>query len=238
MASFRRKPSNTSRVWLDREMADFGRGLGEGAMVLDAGAGEQPYRHHFGHCVYEAADFQAVKKDYAESTYVCDLARIPVQDGRFDAVIFSQVMEHLPEPGAVLAELNRVLKPGGVLFYSGPLWFEEHEKPYDFYRYTRFALHHLFERAGFTLEEPRWLEGYLGTVTKQLRQMKKMLPLSPRAYGGGLASLPILAMALAFRPLAAVLAYGFAHADRRFRYTAKGYPINYVAIARKAASPR
>jgi SAM-dependent methyltransferase len=166
---FRRKRLNPSRVWLEREMAEFAGRLPAGALVLDAGAGEQPYRHHFLHCRYEAADFEAVKKRYATSTYVCDLARIPVEDGRFDAVVFSQVMEHLPDPLAVLKELHRVLKPGGVLFYSGPLWFEEHEKPYDFYRYTSFALRHLFEASAFQIEDLRWLEGYLATATKQLR---------------------------------------------------------------------
>ena len=60
------------------------------------------------------ADFEKVDKEYAQSTYVCDLASIPVEDERFDAVVFNQVLEHLPEPKRVLAELNRVLKKGPV----------------------------------------------------------------------------------------------------------------------------
>ena len=216
-------------------MAGFARSLPAGALVLDAGAGHQPYRHHFVHCRYKSADFEAVKKRYACNTYVCDLRRIPVENGRFDAIIFSQVMEHLPDPLAVLRELHRVLKPGGVLFYSGPLWFEEHEKPYDFYRYTSFALRHLFETSRFHIEDLRWLEGYLGTVTKQLNAMINTLPLSLRAYGGGIASVPILLLSLAFRPIASLLAYSFAYADRQFRYTDKGYPINYLAIVRRLA---
>jgi hypothetical protein len=65
--------------------------------------------------------------------------------------------------------------------------------------------------------------------------MIKTLPWSPSAYGGGIASLPIAALALLFRPLAALLAYSFAHADSQFRFTAKGYPINYLAIVRRPA---
>jgi SAM-dependent methyltransferase len=233
MALRRRKRLNPSRVWLDREMVAFAARLPEGAVVLDAGAGDQPYREHFSHCRYEAADFEAVSKPYAKSTYVCDLTQIPVEDARFDAIVFSQVMEHLPDPLAVLKELRRVLKPGGVLFYSGPFWFEEHEKPYDFYRYTSFALRHLFQAASLQVEDLRWLEGYLATVTKQLKGMKKSLPTSLSAYGGGLASVPIFCLAMAFRPLIRLLAYSFAHADGRTRYTAKGYPINYLAIVRR-----
>ena len=228
-----RKRLNPSRVWLDREMAAFAARVPNGALVLDAGAGDQPYRHHFGHCRYEAADFEAVNKPYAKSTYVCDLTRIPVEDQRFDAIVFSQVMEHLPDPLSVLRELRRVLKPGGVMFYSGPLWFEEHEKPYDFYRYTSFALRHLFGQADFHVEDLRWLEGYLATVTLQLKTMRKRLPMSLSAYGGGLASVPILCLAMAFRPMARILAYSFAYADSQTRYTANGYPINYLAIVRR-----
>ena len=235
MRVFRKKRLNPSRVWLEREIADFARKLPAGALVLDAGAGDQPYRHHFTHCHYESADFEAVEKRYVPSTYVCDLTRIPVEDHRFDAILFSQVMEHLPDPLAVLKELHRVLKPGGVLFYSGPLWFEEHEKPYDFYRYTRFALHHLFEASAFEIEDLRWLEGYLATVTKQLKAMIKTLPLSLSAYGGGIASVPILLLALAFKPMARLLAFCFAYADGQFRYTKKGFPINYLAIIRRPA---
>jgi SAM-dependent methyltransferase len=231
----RKKKLNPSRVWLEREISAFARKLPAGSLVLDAGAGHQPYRHHFVHCRYETADFEAVKKRYAHSTYVCDLARIPVEDHRFDAIIFSQVMEHLPDPLSVLRELHRVLRPGGILFYSGPLWFEEHEKPFDFYRYTSFALHHLFETSSFQVEDLRWLEGYLATVTKQLNAMIKMLPFSLRAYGGGIVSVPIFLLAVVFRPIAGLAAYSFAYADRQFRYTDKGYPINYLAIVRRPA---
>ena len=59
---------------------------------------------------YESADFQQVDKEYQPVTYVCDLAEIPVEDNRYDAIVFNQVMEHLPEPETVLRELARVLK--------------------------------------------------------------------------------------------------------------------------------
>jgi len=216
-------------------MTGFAARLPAGALVLDAGAGKQPYRQHFAHCRYETADFEKVDKKYAQSTYVCDLSNIPVEDNRFDAVVFSQVMEHLPDPLAVLVELRRVPKPGGRLFYSGPLWYEEHEQPYDFYRYTQFALRYLFDKAAFEVEELRWLEGYLATVTRQLRRMASALPLSFSAYGGGLAGVPTFLLALFFKPFARVLAFSFAHADGRTRYIKKGYPINYLAIVRRPA---
>ena len=133
--------------------------------MLDAGSGRAPYRDLFTHARYETADFLAVKgKTYTEQDYVCDLADIPVEDARFDHVLLTQVLEHIPEPRLVLAELHRVLKPGGTLWLTAPLFYAEHEKPYDFYRYTQFGLRHLLEGAGFAVREVEWMEGYLGTA--------------------------------------------------------------------------
>ena len=62
------------------------------------------------------------------------------------------------------------------MIYSGPLFYEEHEQPYDFYRYTQFGLRYLFSSAGFIIERLAWLEGYLGTVGYQLNTMARYLP--------------------------------------------------------------
>lgn len=231
-----RKPSKSrSRVWIEVEISRFAERLAKGARVLDAGAGDQRYRPKFAHCVYESADFEQVDKPYAASTYKCDLRSIPAPDRSFDAVVFTQVMEHLPDPLAVLRELNRLMKPGGRLFYSAPLWFEEHEKPYDFYRYTQFGVRHLFESAGFEVKELRWLQGYLGSVSHQLRHMARSLPKSPAGYGSGpQATLRYMAFA-AFRPVARQLAKAAARADAESRYVESGFPIDYMAIVEKRA---
>ena len=114
---------NSSRFRLDQENRGFAETIPQGSLVLDAGAGSQPYRYLLEHTQYESADFEAVDKVYAKSTYVCDLKAIPVENNRFDYILFNQVMEHLPEPSAVLKELNRVLKPGGKMIYTGPLFY-------------------------------------------------------------------------------------------------------------------
>jgi len=146
---------NSPRIWMDREIESFGKSLPEGSLVLDAGAGKQAYRGKFAHCRYEAADFEKVDKTYAKSTYVCDIKAIPVEDGRFDAILFTQVMEHLPDPQAAAREFHRVLKPGGRILYTGPFWYEEHEQPYDFYRYTQFGVRQVFGQAGLEVVDLR-----------------------------------------------------------------------------------
>jgi SAM-dependent methyltransferase len=227
------QPFNSSRARLWRENAAFAAALPPGALVLDAGAGQSPYRSLFEHTRYECADFQQVNKEYAKQTYTCDLRSIPVEDGRFDAVVFNQVMEHLAEPLAVLRELTRVLKPGGRLIYSGPLFYEEHEQPYDFYRYTQFGLKYLFAQANLQIERLDWLEGYFGTLGYQLRTASDCLPRRPRAYGGGMVGLLAASGAVVLRGPFRLLSVIMHRLEMRSKLTSVGYPKNYVAILRR-----
>jgi SAM-dependent methyltransferase len=114
-----------------------------------------------------------------------------VKNERFDFIIFTQVLEHLPEPGKVLAELYRVLKPCGKIFCTAPLYFPEHEIPYDFFRYTQYGLRYLFENEGYIIERIDGLEGYYGTCERQLNLMVKNLSVNPKNIGCGLFSLII-----------------------------------------------
>lgn len=220
--------SSRHRLWIENQA--FAATVPAGARVLDAGAGDGPYRALFGHACYESADFEQVDKAYAPSTYVCDLAEIPVEDERFDYIVFNQVMEHLPEPGIVLDELHRVLRPGGRMIYTGPLFFEEHETPYDFYRYTQYGLRYLFGRAGFEVARLEWLEGYFGTVGYQLNRMARYLPVRPGALGGGLGGLATAPLMMAAKGVFGALSVGFHRLETKAKFVGAGYPKNYVAI--------
>jgi SAM-dependent methyltransferase len=228
---------NSSRVHLARANAAFARGVEPGMRVLDAGAGDAPYQHMFAHAHYESADFEKVAKSYGETTYVCSLDAIPVEDNRFDRIVFNQVLEHLPEPITVLKELHRVLKPGGLMICSAPLYYEEHEQPYDFYRYTQFGHRHLFDRSSFEMLSIEWMEGYFGTVSYQMQCMFRSLPADPRA-------LPLrwwlplaYPVVLATKIMAGFLMMFFSKLDIASKFTQAGHPKNYVVIVRKPGAP-
>lgn len=221
---------NSSRYRLRKEISLFAETIPKGALVLDAGAGDQPYRSYFSHASYESADFEKVDKGYASSTYVCDLAQIPTEDNRFDYIIFNQVMEHLPEPQLVLNELFRVLKTGGKMYYTGPLFYEEHEIPYDFYRYTQFGLKHLFAKSGFEIEKLEWLEGYFGTVAYELNAMAKYLPTSPKDISNNISGyllVPVLLILKFFFKLTSIL---FHRLEKHHKFVKKGFPKNYICV--------
>jgi SAM-dependent methyltransferase len=124
--------------------------LPSGARVLDVGAGQAPYAELFQHVDYRTSDWEhSVHPNARRADYIGSADDLPIQDWLFDAVINTQVLEHVAEPARVLAELFRVLRPGGTLYLSVPLVWELHEEPHDYYRYTPHSLRYLLERAGF-----------------------------------------------------------------------------------------
>ncbi|WP_421840172.1 class I SAM-dependent methyltransferase [Mycobacterium sp.] len=212
---------SSSRWHLDRWIAEAGRvGSGKSFRVLDAGAGIAPYRHHFEHVTYETADFGAVDKQYAHLDYTCRLEELPMADETYDLVLCSQVLEHVPDPIAVLREIRRVLKPDGQAWLSAPLFYEEHETPYDFCRYTQFAWRRMAAEAGFTVESLEWLEGYYGTISYQLMMASNSLP----------------AVWLPVRFVCFVFSLMFGLLDTKFKITNRGMPKNYRCVLRAASA--
>ncbi len=64
-----------------------------------------------------------------------DATRLPLADNSVDTLITLEMLEHVPDPGAVVAELGRVLKPGGTLLLSVPSAVPRHDT-HDFWRFT------------------------------------------------------------------------------------------------------
>ena len=140
----------------DRWIAEQAALLPEGSKVLDVGAGSAPYRSLFVHCNYKTQDFSQLRDDqlryggYAPIDFVSDAKNIPVPDASFDAVICTEVLEHVPEPIAVVREFGRIVAPGGRLILTAPLGSGIHQEPYHFYGgYTPFWYERFLSEAGF-----------------------------------------------------------------------------------------
>lgn len=166
-------PINASRHHLEefaREAA--GQGSDKSFRVLDVGAGRGPYRDHFAHVSYETSDV----KDFGNVDHVCSITGLTMPDDTYDLVFCSQTLEHVAQPLKALREIRRVLKPGGEAWLSAPLFYEEHQQPVDFFRYTRFAWRRMARRTGFTVAEISWLEGAYATTSYQLNMAAGVLP--------------------------------------------------------------
>jgi SAM-dependent methyltransferase len=100
---------------------DFDRlGLQAGERVLDrvCGAGRQAVEMYVrGGEVFALEQEADVKQG--------DALDLPFPDGEFDRVVASEVLEHIPDDGAALIELARVLRPGGTLAVTVPAWLAE-----------------------------------------------------------------------------------------------------------------
>jgi SAM-dependent methyltransferase len=114
--------------------------------VLDYGCGAMPYRSLFAHCTsYIGADI-ALNPD-ADITLELD-GPLPLDDGSVDAVLSTQVLEHVRDPRLYLAECRRVLKPEGQLLLSTHGFWGWHG-PGDWRRWTHEGLIYEVESAGF-----------------------------------------------------------------------------------------
>jgi SAM-dependent methyltransferase len=81
---------------------------------------------------------------YENVDMTCDISSLPFKDNSVDMILNSAVLEHVPDPEQVVAEIFRVLKPGGIVYCFFPFMQGFHASPYDFSRRTEPGLLHLF----------------------------------------------------------------------------------------------
>ena len=89
--------------------------------------------------LYDAPSITIIGTDVYASPYtitVADGHSLPFADGAFDGVWIQAVLEHVLEPEKVVAEIHRVLKPGGIVYADTPFMQQVHEEAYDFQRFT------------------------------------------------------------------------------------------------------
>jgi len=120
--------------------------------VLDFGCGSKPYISLFNVDKYIGLDYEtevSKKNSNLSADVFYDGVTIPFPEDHFDSIFSSEVLEHVFNPDVILAEMQRVLKPGGHILLTCPFFWPEHEQPYDYARYSSFALKSLFEKHGF-----------------------------------------------------------------------------------------
>ena len=93
-----------------------------------------------------------------------DAHKIPFKTESFDCVICNAVLEHIEKPNKILAEINRILKPGGLLWVSVPFLQHIHADPYDFRRFTNYGLSYEIESAGFNIKEIHGSYGIIDSI--------------------------------------------------------------------------
>jgi SAM-dependent methyltransferase len=181
---------------VERAAAELDRGT-----VLDVGCGEMPY------APFVTARYVGLDISRGSGVVVIgDAHRIPVVSGACDAVVSFQALEHVEEPAVVVAEIGRVLRPGGriVVTTHGTWPYHGH----DFHRWTGQGLEALF--AGFDAVRVTPLGGPCAVTVavwnQLLRDAARATPRGPVRVGArvlaAVAALAANAAGLAFESLA------------------------------------
>ena len=225
------------RCFFDLHLATIARFLrrtlpGVRGTVLDVGAGQSPWRDWLPQgAKYVGVDIPAAghfgMQRNADVAYY-DGARLPFADASFDNVLCIEVLEHVPAPEAFVAELARVLKPGGALILTIPWSARRHHIPYDYQRFTREGLARLLERgfAGVRIEERG---SDIGVIANKLLVLCVRL-LRPAKRFQIVCSIPLAVLCLPVM-LVFVLA---AHVRERLGSGADEDPLGYSVFARRA----
>lgn len=127
------------------------------ALLVDVGSGESPYRGVIAHGRYVGVDRSPRAPDALLVT--ADAAALPLATAVADAVLCTEVIEHVPDERALAAELARIAAPGASMLLSAPFVHGLHEQPYDFRRLTSIGLVTTLESAGWTVDSIRPIGG-------------------------------------------------------------------------------
>lgn len=124
-----------------------------GCRVGDVGCGEQPWRGRIETRggVYTGIDIEQNSQDTVH--LIADITQVPRPDGCFDAILCTEVLEHVPDTMAAFHELARLVRPGGKIILTTPFSYPMHEEPYDFVRLTPYQVQRCAQSSGLEVAE-------------------------------------------------------------------------------------
>lgn len=139
--------------------------------LMDFGCGAKPYQSLFSVAAYIGVDYENPGHPHLNEQIdvFYDGKTIPFENDHFDSVFCSEVFEHVFNLPDILKELNRVLKPGGLMLITCPFAYCEHEVPHDFARYSSFGIRHLLQEHGFEIVEQHKTGNSVQTIHQLLQ---------------------------------------------------------------------
>ncbi len=127
----------------------------QNALVLDVGSGNASYRIAKNNCLVRI-DYPETGKHYRNRPDVhADARTLPFATASVDIVFLLEVLEHIADTDQVIAEIQRVLKPGGRLYISAPFIYPAHDLPHDYFRFSVEGLHYLLKKHEMKVESVR-----------------------------------------------------------------------------------
>jgi SAM-dependent methyltransferase len=140
-----RQSKKMSREGLYEFISDSLAGLKKDQKVLNVGSGGQIGNLVNQICKLKESTVLSIDIDpHRDPDMVCDVCELPFYE-EFDVVVCAEVLEHISRPHIALTKIFSSLKGNGYLVMTVPFIFPIHDKPYDFFRYTRYGLEYLLQ---------------------------------------------------------------------------------------------
>jgi SAM-dependent methyltransferase len=162
-----------------------------GQMILDAGCGSGRNMVELArHGTVTGVELSGPSVELARARDVGEVLEgsvmdMPFEQATFDLTVSLDVIEHLEDDVAALAELRRVTKPGGALLVTVPayqwLWSGHDEINHHHRRYNRRTLVAPAEKAGWRLERTAHFNSLLLPIAIMLRALERFRPATTKS---------------------------------------------------------
>lgn len=163
-----------------------------GRRILDVGAGECQYKQYCSHLDYRSQDIaqydgkgnrkglQTEEFDTTQLDFVCDLYDIPEEE-LFDAVLCTEVLEHVVDPVRAVEKLTRLVKPEGLLIITAPFVSWTHFAPYHYATgFSEYFYNEQMTNHGFEIVELQPNGGFFDVMDQEIGRVGSVR----RRYGG------------------------------------------------------
>ena len=170
------KNESIRNEWLAHTLQKIPAGL----TILDAGAGECQFQKYCLHLKYISQDFgkytgggdvgiHTGSWDNSKLDIVSDITEIPLPDNSVDAVMCTEVFEHIPNPILAIKEFARLVKPGGYLVLTAPFASLVHFAPYHFYSgFSRYFYEKYLPEYGFHIEDMQFNGNFFEYLSQEI----------------------------------------------------------------------
>lgn len=209
--------------------------------LLDIGCGTMPYRRDMLEFVkeYIGLDYPKTKKMYPgapKPDILGDAKNLPLDSATFDTVLMLQVLEHIDNPELAIKEASRVLKTGGIIIISVPFLYPVHDAPYDYFRFTEYALKSFLKKFNLKIlhfsSDGAFLEFLLQSlIIFLLKRAKEAFCKKKLIYTIYAIVLIICVLPITF--ITNLLTIICEPVNKLFTKFSNSFPLNYTIVARK-----